>query len=244
MHGLFEWVDVSVPDAGAAVSFYERLFGWTTEEQDGYFRCLSDGRLAAGIVGSDSTVGWNSYVTVDSADSMADRVTELGGTVLTGPTDIGSAGRLVWLEDPLGGRLGLWQAAEHRGAEAYNEPGFLTWNEVRTDDPDAARSFYGALFPEWSFQDLEVEGGFYTMVKVGERDNAAIAPLGEHFGDLGSHWAVWFTVDDAVGDVARIESLGGSALGPVIETSYGPAARVADPFGSPFLIIGPMAAPD
>jgi len=81
------------------------------------------------------------------------------------------------------------------------------------------------------------------MVELGDRLNAAVAPLGEHFADMGSHWAVWFTVEDAAADAARVEGLGGAALGPVVETSYGPAVRLADPFGTPFLVIGPMEAP-
>jgi predicted enzyme related to lactoylglutathione lyase len=82
------------------------------------------------------------------------------------------------------------------------------------------------------------------MVRLGDRENAAIAPLGEHFGETPPHWAVWFTVDDAAHDLERAQQLGGDALGSVVETSYGPAARIADPFGTPLLVIGPMAAPE
>jgi len=251
MHGLFEWVDVSVPDLDAAAHFYSRLLGWDATPPVGsdgsdYLLCRRDGKLAGGIVLSPSgATGWNSYVSVDSVDDMAARIEASAATLLVPPMDLGDAGRMTYMVDPQGAGLGFWEAREHRGADAYNEPGFLTWNEARAHDTVAARDFYGAFMPEWTFEDQELEGGgVYSMVKLGERLNAAIAPIGEQFGDAEDHWAVWFTVDDAPADAARIEELGGKALGPVVETSYGPAARVEDPFGSSFLIIGPMAAPE
>ena len=191
------------------------------------------------------STGWNSYVTVDSADDMARRATDAGATVAVAPMDIGEAGRMTYVVDPQGAGLGFWQPGTHGGAEAFNEPGFLTWNELRTREHGPARSFYERLMTEWEFVDSELaDGSMYTMVKLDGRENAAIAPMGDHFGDMSPHWAVWFTVADARDDVERIEGLGGTVLGPIVETSYGPAARVADPFGTPFLVIGPMAAPD
>lgn len=247
MHGLFEWVDVSVPDLARGVAFYEALFGWEAEPPapgvDDYRLFTRDGRLAAGIVRSERP-GWNSYVTVDSVDEVAERAVRVGGTVAVAPMEVGDQGRMAWVVDPEGAGVGFWEPRRHRGAAAFNEPGFLTWNELRTRDHDGAVAFYGALMPEWTFEDQGIEGVHYSMVRLGDRLNAAVAPLGEHFGDMAAHWAVWFTVDDAAADVARIEALGGAALGDVVETSYGPAARVADPFGTPFLVIGPMVVPD
>lgn len=251
MHGLFEWVDVSVPDLARAAEFYSALFGWEVVPPSGtdgsdYLLCRRDGKVAAGIALSRSGgAAWNSYVTVDSVDAMAERVGASGATVAVPPTDIGEAGRMTYMIDPQGAGLAFWEGRAHRGADAYNVPGFLTWNEIRSHDTQAARDFYAALMPEWTFEDQELDGGvLYSMIKLGDRENGAVAPIGPQFGEAEPHWAVWFTVDDAPGDVARIEALGGAALGPVVETSYGPAARVADPFGSPFLVIGPMAAPE
>lgn len=249
MHGLFEWVDVSVPDVGLAAEFYSALFDWTTEPPPGgdgtdYLVCRRDGKLAAGIALSPSgRTSWNSYVTVDSADEMAARAATAGATVAVPPMDIGQQGRMTYVVDPQGAGLGFWQPGDHRGADAYNEPGFLTWNELRSGDTAAAKAFYESLMAEWSFSDIDVVGEPYFMIRLGDRDNAAIAPLGKHFGDAPAHWAVWFTVTDAASDLTRVEALGGSALGPVVQTSYGPAARLADPFGAPFLVIGPQAPP-
>lgn len=251
MHGLFEWVDVSVPDLQRAAEFYSALFGWDVSPPSGtdgsdYLLCHRDGKLAAGITLSRSgATGWNSYVTVDSVDEMAQRIEAAGGMILVPPMDVGEAGRMTYMQDPQGAALAFWEGRVHRGAEAYNIPGFLTWNEVRSNDTRASRAFYADLMHEWTFEDQDLDdGSLYSMVKLGDRLNAAVAPIGPQFGAAEPHWAVWFTVDDAPADVARIEELGGSAVGPVVETSYGPAARVADPYGSPFLIIGPMVAPD
>lgn len=249
MHGLFEWVDASVPDLDRAAAFYGALFGWEFAPPPGtdgsdYLLARRDGRVAAGLVRSVGRPGWNSYVSVDDVDAMARRVQAAGGVLVVPPVDIGSAGRMAFMVDPRGAAVGFWEARDHRGADAFNLPGFLTWNEIRTHDTAAARAFYADLMHEWSFTDQELEGGaLYSMVRVGDRENAAVAPIGPQFGDAEDHWAVWFTVDDARADAARVEGLGGSAVGPVVETSYGPAARLADPFGSSFLVIGPMEPP-
>lgn len=251
MAGLFEWVDASVPDLTAARTFYEGLFGWeciAPEWGDGtdYLLCRKDGRVAAGLVLSpQGRAAWNSYVVVDSVEDMARRAADLGATVAVAPRRLGQVGAMTYVIDPHGAGLGFWEPGDHRGADDFNTPGFLTWNELRTRDLEGAQTFYRQLMPEWDFDRLELEGGAsYTMIRQDGRENAAIAPLGEHFGpDAIAHWAVWFTVDDAAADLDRIEALGGAALGPVVATSYGPAARVADPFGAPFLIIGPMAPP-
>jgi len=87
-------------------------------------------------------LGWT-YA--DTVDSTAQKITDNGGTLLAGPLDVADSGRLGIALGPQGTAFGVWQAAEHVGAEIYNEPGALVWNEAAVPDPDAARKFYAAV---------------------------------------------------------------------------------------------------
>ena len=49
----------------------------------------------------------------------------------------------------------------HEGAEVFNAPGTLTWNELQTRDLDAAKAFYSAVF-SWGWD--EAQPGYFTAV--------------------------------------------------------------------------------
>ena len=40
----------------------------------------------------------------------------------------------------------MWKPESHRGAAAVNEHGVVNFNNLHTDDVEAARAFYGAVF--------------------------------------------------------------------------------------------------
>ena len=50
--------------------------------------------------------------------------------------------------DPSGAVIALWQPGEHKGAELFNSPGSLGWNELATRDVAAAAKFYAEVF-DW-----------------------------------------------------------------------------------------------
>ncbi len=143
-----------------------------------------------------------------------------------------------------GAALGFWQPGTHRGAEGYNETGFLTWNELTTRDVAGSKEFYAALMPEWSMHEREFDGGFvYTTIKLGDRENAGVMEMGKGFPpEVLTNWGVYFVVDDAYAGAVRVEELGGTVIREVIESSFGPIAPVADSDGAVFMIIGPMSA--
>ena len=55
---------------------------------------------------------WLNYVTVESADASAARVTELGGKICKPPFDIPNVGRIAIVQDPQGAFFGLFQMAQ------------------------------------------------------------------------------------------------------------------------------------
>ena len=56
-----------------------------------------------------------SYVSVTSADETAAKAKELGATLLAGPFDVMTFGRMAVIQDPTGAVFSLWQAQGHSG---------------------------------------------------------------------------------------------------------------------------------
>lgn len=233
------WVDYSASDLDAAQAFYTDLLGWTyTEGQPefgGYLNCLAKDRMAAGMAPkmdpSQPSV-WTTYFATDDAEATTAAVTSAGGTVVTPPMDVGPLGRMAVALDTQGHVFGYWQAGEHTGAQIYNEPGALIWNEEAVADPDAARDFYRSVFG-FTYEEMPGADGYTTFATGGD-------PL----GGLGSHqegkpvgWAVCFAVNSADDAVATVERAGGTVITAAQDSPYGRFAVVSDPWGAPFSIV-------
>ena len=78
-----------------------------------------DGLAVAGIGSArgGAAPAWNTYVSVESADAIAARVTAAGGTVVVEPFDVGPAGRMAVFADPDGAAFRVWQAGSNHGAQ-------------------------------------------------------------------------------------------------------------------------------
>jgi uncharacterized protein len=238
------WTDCSTSDVGAARSFYEAVLGWsfreTGEEYGGYLIAEVRGSAVAGIgplQGDQERAAWTVYLASDDADETAAAVSDAGGAVLVPPMDVGSLGRMLVASDPAGGVFGVWSAREHIGASLVNEPGALTWEDLRSTDPDAARAFYGRVFG-YDFQALEAAGPDYTTIHL-PGDPAPLGGMGGMFGapeGTPSHWLVYFNVADADAAVAAASGNGGQALAPPFDTPFGRMAPLVDPAGAVFWI--------
>lgn len=262
-HGLFSWTDVSLPEPAAGSEFYTALFGWEAEDQhtpDGdyvYTMFSRDGRVVAGMGPRSLDEGdagappmWTAYVAVDDLDETLRRWTDAGGGVIMGATDVMAAGRMAVVSDPQGAVLALWEAGEHRGAEAFGEPGTMVWNELNTPDPGSAREFYGAALG-WEFEATDAgPTGEYWMIRVqGKADdepyradayNGGVLAMGEDWPEeVPPHWMVYFGVEDTDAAVERLTGLGGRVSVPPFDTPAGRIAVVSDPQGGTFSVIAP-----
>ena len=236
------WTDLMTPDVGDARMFYEAVLGWafadTGDEYGGYVIAQARGAAAAGIgpMQEGTRTAWTLYFATDGVDASVVRAEELGGTTIVPPGDVGPLGRMAVVADPTGAPFGLWQAGGHIGAGIANEPGALTWDDLRTTDPDAARAFYEALFG-FRYEGISDEAGDYRiMFRPGEQ--APLGGIGGMMGEEGSpHWLVYFGVADTAATAAAAERAGGSVLVPAFETPYGHLAALADPGGATFWAI-------
>jgi len=241
------WVDLAVPDVDAAKEFYAAVLGWTYtdsgEEFGHYQMCQRDGHPAAGISpqqSPDQPQAWTTYLASDDVDSSAQQIVDNGGKVLAGPFDVPGAGRMCIALDAQGTVFGVWQAGGHIGAEVYNEPGSLVWNEAAVPDPDAGRQFYAAVF-SYSYQSVEGAGSEYTTFHRGGDPLGGMGGLSSRPPGTPPHWMAYFMVADADAAVTAATERGATVLSGPHDTPYGRMASITDPQGATFSIMGPVS---
>lgn len=252
-HGDPSWVDHASDDPGGAAAFYSQLFGWETEdrmpaEQQGEYHMALLGGKAVAACGSQPQPGapatWNTYITVDSADQTAEAVTAAGGSVLMGPFDVMSAGRMAVHADPAGAVFMSWEPNDMIGAERVNETGAMGWNELATRDIAGSTEFYGSIFG-WTTSTMSFDGREYTMWHHPEDESQGIGGMIEMTGDqwpedLPPHWMPYFNVDDPDATAAQCEQLGGKVLVAPFDTPAGRITVLTDPQGAAFSVINPI----
>lgn len=239
------WVDMSVADLDATKEFYGAVLGWTFrdsgEEFGHYTLCLHDGRNAAAISpvmpGADGPVPWTVYVASDDAAATAKLVTENGGSLIVEPMEIPGNGTMAIAIDTCGGAFGIWQSGGMIGFEVANEPGGVTWTDVRLTDPEAGRAFYTAVFG-YTYQPLPGAGDYGTIHLGGDLLGGLGGMMGAPDG-TPSHWLTYFSVPDVDAAVAHATAAGGSVVRPAEDTPFGKMGVYTDPTGVMFALHQP-----
>ncbi|WP_229398775.1 VOC family protein [Micromonospora okii] len=240
------WADLATPDLADARRFYPGLFGWTDRvapqpEAAGYttFRCGDRSVAGAGPPATEGQVPiWSTYVATDDADLVTTRVEAAGGQVLVSPFDVFDQGRMAVFADPAGAVFSVWQPMANPGAELFDVPGAMCWNELVTPDPEGAKVFYELVFG-WHPEEESADPVTYTGWRLGERIvGGMMPPLAEDFpADLPAYWTVYFAVADADAASARAAELGGTVLVPPHDTGRGRVAALRDPQGALFSVV-------
>ena len=118
--GTLCWTELITRDPKAALSFYNRLFGWSSKlgtDGGGEYHELSNGRHPqGGIMALRPEMGnmppaWTPYFGVENCDAAAKKATQLGGRVYMQPTDIPKVGRFAVIADPQGAVFDIYQPA-------------------------------------------------------------------------------------------------------------------------------------
>ncbi len=249
-NGLFGWVDLMTRDTARAAQFYEGLFGWThvdlpTPMGAPYTQFFLDGQLVCGMSpmmpGVPDEVGafWNSYVIVEDATATLDRVLPAGGAVMMPAMQVMDQGTMAMITDPSGAAVGIWQPDQHQGADVFNVPGSLTWNELQTRDIDAALPFYSAVFGwEW----VQGPDSGYYMANLPNKpgdDKTNAGAMSTPPGvppEAPNTWLVYFAVQDCDVSMAAAQELGGGVFLPAMQMGPGRFGGLIDPTGGMFLL--------
>ena len=248
--GTPNWADLGSPDPAASVAFYTSLFGWTEEsagpDSGGYGFFQLEGKTVAAygpLVEEGASGAWTLYLATADADETAKSIEKAGGTVRAAPFDVFTAGRMGLFTDPAGGKFALWQPGETKGLELVVAPGSLTWAELHSSDPAAAREFYDSVFA-WDFTDMEMGPMTYTVLGVGGEGGDFGGLMPTFPGEPGSYWQLYVEVADCDATLAKAAGLGAEIVMPA-ETvpQVGRMAVLNDPHGIRFAIIA-SASPE
>ncbi|MHC5063756.1 MAG: VOC family protein [Planctomycetota bacterium] len=248
-HGEFCFVDLVAHDMAAAGSFYSEVFGWdvVTQDTEGgppYAMFEIEGDMIAGLGEMSPEMKsqgippmWNSYVSVDDIDATVAKAGELGANVIVPVMQVMNAGKLAFILDPGGASLGFWQALDSCGSARIREPGGFTWNERASKDIEKARAFYGKLLG-WDFEDHPSSPSKYYIIKDGDENRGGLMQMTEEWGEVPSHWTVYFDVENVDETVTRHENAGGSVRAPAFDApGVGRIAILADAQGAGYNLL-------
>jgi predicted enzyme related to lactoylglutathione lyase len=245
--GRFCWIELATTDQPAAKAFYGSLFGWRADDQaigpDTYYTMLKhEGRDAGALYGLSAEqkrqgvpATWLVYISVASADAAAAKAQGLGAATISAPFDVMDVGRMAILKDPTGATFAVWQARRHQGLGVMDEPGAFCWGELTTRDPKRAASFYTALFGWGAKPDKKEE---YTEWTLGGKSIGGMMAIGAEWGEMPSHWSVYFQVSDCDKTTEKAQGLGAQVHVPPRDIpGVGRFAVIADPQGASFSIV-------
>ena len=255
--GDFIWYELMTPDAEASKGFYDAVVGWDISPEGppeyGGYRMIgrSDGKYAGGVLpltaemqqhGAKPT--WLGYLHVKDVDAKIASIEAAGGKALMPATDIPNVGRIAMVADPQGAPFYIMKpippASDPHGRSdvfAPNAEQRVGWNELSTNDPVAARRFYGEQFG-WTSDDFMPMGehGEYRFIDHhGQRLGAIAGTMaGQH-----PHWRYYIRVPSISAARETIEAKGGKvAMGPM-EVPGGDHIIIGfDPQGAEFALVG------
>lgn len=246
--GQIIWRDLITATPDASKRFYAALFGWRFEEvgvpvgktQIGYSLIRHEGRLIGGVVDArtldrsdaSSLSQWVISMSVDDIDAAVASVEADGGEILTPPTDVAARGTMALVKDSQGATLALLETRSGDPAQDAETPlgGFL-WNEVWTDNVDAATHFYVDVANLQAIDWALPAGGSYRFLSAGRRPSFGVLP--NPANGLAPTWVSYIRVADPDEITAQVPQLGGRVLAAAQERELG--GRVA-------LIAGPSGA--
>jgi len=248
--GEFCWYELATTDVAGAKRFYGEMFGWAHEDismgEMGHYTILKrEGQDLAGLYSLEAPMfkgvppHWLSYVAVDTVDTDAARVVELGGTIYMGPHDVPNVGRMAFLKDPQGAAIAMFQEGGHPGTARWDgaPAGILCWSELMTTDTDAAVAFYTGLFG-WGTKCSDMGPMKYTEWLASGRSVGGCMTLPPEAAGVPPHWMNYITVADCDGAARKAEGLGAKVVfGPMDVPSVGRFATLLDPQGAAVSII-------
>lgn len=128
--------------------------------------------------------------------------------------------------------------------DVFKTVGAVSWTELTSPDPEAAKAFYGKLFG-WTFDTMDMGGGAYHVIKLGADDaiggimsGAPGAPA------MPPMWGSYVTVADCDASAALCRELGGKVCaGPMDIPGLGRFALLQDPQGAMISAIAYLAGP-
>lgn len=237
------WVDLATGDAEAARNFYSQLFDWQMDVSDdpqygGYATAKTNGGSAAGIgpkQDPNQPNVWSLYIGADDIDDLAQKIKNAGGTVVAEPFDVGDQGKMAVFQDPSGGFLSAWQAAEMSEFQV-DQPNAFGWAELNARNVEGVVPFFEEVFG-WStkLSDMGADQPPYREFQMnGESILGAWEMNPQMPPQVPTYWQIYFNVADVDAAYAKAKSLGATEMVAPQDFPGGRFAIVSDPQGASF----------
>lgn len=252
--GSFIWYELMTTDAVAARGLYSGLLGWRISDDDYAHIEASEGmvggmlQLTDAMCGEGARPAWLAYLAVEDVDASVAKIIEKGGRVLMPARDMADVGRMALVTDAQGAAFYVMtpQPPEDRpdaesNAFAADRPmlGHCAWNELSSQEPASAWSFYGDLFGWTKDGEMDMgDLGKYEFIRHGPHMLGAIMPLMK--GMPASAWTFYFRVPDIDAAARYIGDNGGTLFMEPVEIPGGDySINASDPQGAAFGLVGP-----
>ncbi|MFW2404559.1 MAG: VOC family protein [Gammaproteobacteria bacterium] len=244
--GKIIWHDLLTDKPAESQRFYEELFGWEFERIGPNFGAIAsanytlirhNGRLIGGMIDearlntTEEISQWIALMSTADIDAAVAKLTQAGGKVFTPPTDLADRGRIAVVNDPQGAVFALLETRDGDPADAEPAINDFLWNEVWSDDVDAATAFYSELAGLDSVDKAVSGDSAYRY--LADDDTPRFGIMRKPVEGLTPLWATYIRVADPAAIVARVEELGGRVL---LDANDRPAG------GKVALIEGPSGA--
>ena len=256
-HGSHIWYELMTPDPTGAKAFYEAVVpGWSVGQRNPGpidYRMIerSDGGNAGGVLGMDNAMRehgakplWLGYISVDAVDASIRQIEAKGGAVHMPATDIPGVGCIAMVADPQGNPFYIMTPKPPEGQEGAQSDVFsetaeqrVSWNELTTSDPAAARQFYGELFG-WTSDEF-MPMGEYGEYRFFDHDSRRIGAMCGVMPGGRAGWRYYIRVPSISQAADAVKAAGGSvSMGPH-EVPGGDHIIIGnDPQGAEFALVG------
>ncbi|MGO9961550.1 MAG: VOC family protein [Solirubrobacteraceae bacterium] len=241
------YVEINVPDAPEALTFYRNVFAWENFAVEGtqipyHIAGTVDGPAAAAIIPSALAPFALPYFHTNDLDGTLAKIgAQSGQAIFARPIE--GLGRIGHFKDPDGNAFGLLQTEKHaplgrispdlvaasaKGAAAPAESRATYFVEIAVTDVGRAREFYASVFG-WTTKEAD---GPIEYHLAGEADGPVVAGL---FPNAAApHTLVYFRTDNLGATLDRIRQHGGHVILEQRVRGLGAVAQWKDPHGNAF----------
>ena len=245
--GSFVWYELLANDETVATAFYPRVLGWTTEPfktapgQPPYTVWKNGSQGIGGLMtlptearAAGAPSYWLGYVHVADTDKSLAQAKSLGASIQMGPIDIPEVGRMAVIADPQGASLALFtpKTVGSGPMPELGDPGYVSWNELATDDCKKAWEFYHPMFG-WQKGEAMDMGPMGTYQILQYPDGRQMGAMYNRPPQIPvSNWLYYFRVRDLDQAVKSTQQSGGKVINGPMDVPGGRIAQCLDPQGA------------
>ncbi len=241
LRGRFVWHELVTPDPAAGHRYYNDVFHWKTahgEQHPEYTMFATGGERFGGTVPlTDGAPRWLHYIGTPDLEATIDQATDLGATVLEGPTVIADDSRYAVLTDPQGAAFALYSTSRPYGDDRTPRRGEFSWMELAATNASDALHFYCALFgwERTAAHDMGPLGLYYTFEHNGREIGGAFDKPADMPGPPA--WLGYVRGKDLDTVVEKAKASGGTLINGPMEVPGGDwIAQFVDPQGAMFAV--------